>query len=145
MTHKIVRKHYVGTKSSRSKIRTFKLGQGISSPQDIRDELEDMRAVLLGEVESPIEEGIITLMEVAEAYFSRACDIEQSILRAQAEGRILKERDQHGKVTDPYHQLRTQELRSFKEMAKSATELGSRRITAASLIVQQELRGRESI
>lgn len=138
---KIIRKHSIGTKASRSKIRHFRLGEGMTSPQDIRDELEDMRDVLLGRTESPIEEGIMTLMEVAEAYFSRACDIEQQILRAQEEGRIINSASK----TNPYHQLRTQELRSFKEMAKSATELGSRRITAASLLVQQELRGRESL
>lgn len=138
---KVIRTHRISSKAERSQIRHFKLGSGMTDPQDIRDELEDMRAVLLGHVPAPIESGIMTLMEVAEAYFSRACDIEQQILRAQEEGRIIGGNTKSNK----YHTLRTQELRSFKEMAKSATELGSRRVTAASLLVQQELRGRESM
>lgn len=93
-----------------------------------------MRAVLLGEVDPPISMGIQTLMEVAEAYFSRACDIEQQILRAKAEGRSNK----------IYDSFRTQEIRSFKEMAKSATELGSRRITAMNMQLERERIGRES-
>lgn len=138
---KVVRRHKISNKAEQSRIRYFKLGSGMTDPQDIRDELEDMRAVLLGHVESPIESGIMTLMEVAEAYFSRACDIEQQILRAQEEGRIVGGNTK----TNLYHTLRTQELRSFKEMAKSAAELGSRRITAASLLAQQEMRGKESV
>jgi len=138
---RVVRRHKITSKAHQSRIRYFRLGEGLPKPQDIRDELEDMRAVLLGYVEPPIESGLMTLMEVAEAYFSRACDIEQQILRAQEEGPITGGNPK----TNLYHTLRTQELRSFKEMAKSATELGSRRITAASLLVQQELRGRESM
>lgn len=117
-----------------AKIRHFELGSGLPPLAEIRDELEDMRAVLLGEVEPPMRMGIMTLMETAEAYFSRACDIEQQILRAKAEGRSTRQ----------YDQLRTQEIRSFKEQAKSATELGSRRITAANLQYERERTGRES-
>lgn len=138
---RVVRTHRITGKAERSKIRIFKLGSGMTDPQDIRDELEDMRAVLLGTTPPPIQEGIMTLMEVAEAYFSRACDLEQQILRAQEEGRIVGGNTKANK----YHTLRTQEIRSFKEMSKSACELGSRRVTAASLLVQQELRGRESM
>jgi hypothetical protein len=144
--HRVVRKHtdHQTSVQRRSRIRTFKLGEGLPSPTKIRDELEQMRAVLLGHDDPPVTLGTITLMEVAEGYFSRACDLEQQILRAHAEGRIVKRRDGTGKMVDPYNQLRTQEIRSFKEMAKSATELGSRRITAADLRWRQETRGRET-
>ena len=115
-------------------IRHFKLGSGLPDITALRDELEDMRAVLLGEVEPLISMGIQTLMEVAEAYFSRACDIEQLILRAKAEGRSNR----------VYDSFRTQEVRSFKEMARSATVLGSRRITAMNIQLERERTGRES-
>lgn len=122
----------------RHKIRTFRLGEGLPRPGDIRDELEDMRAVLLGHEDPPTTNGILTLMEIAEAYFSRACDLEQLILRAEAEGKIMKGRNSQ------YHSLRTQEIRSFKEMAKSAADLGSRRLSAENLRWEQETWGRES-
>lgn len=117
-----------------ARIRHFELGSGLPDITALRDELEDMRAVLLGEVDPPIVMGIQTLMEVAEAYFARACDIEQLILRAKAEGRSNR----------IYDSFRTQEIRSFKEMAKSATELGSRRITAMNMQLERERVGRES-
>lgn len=127
-------------KAHRSKIRHFRLGEGLPTPEKIRDELAYMRAVLLGHEDPPIEEGIITLMEVAEGFYSRACDMEQQILRAQEEGRII------GGSTkkNPYHTLRTQEIRSFKDMSKSAAELGSRRVTWANIRYQQEQTGRET-
>lgn len=117
-------------------IRAFKLGGGLPAPQDIWAELEQMRDVLLGHEDPPIDAGISTLMEVAEGYFSRACDIEQRILHAESEGSIPKGSD--------YHTLRTQAIRSFKEMSKSAAELGSRRITAANQLFERERLGRES-
>ena len=134
-----VRRHTSG-KQARSQIRTFHLGQGLPTPSDIRDELQDMREVLLGHIDPPIEEGIMTMMEVADGYYARACDLEQQILRAQEEGRISGGNTKSNK----YHSLRTQEIRSFKEMAKNAFELGSRRVTAANIRVQQEARGREA-
>lgn len=118
-------------------IRGFKLGEGLQSPTEIRDELEEYRDVLFSRREPPIDRGVITLMEVAEGYFSRACEIEQLILRAKAEGWLPKNQG--------YETLRTQEIRSFKELSKSATELGSRRITFENLRFQQETRGLESL
>lgn len=118
-------------------IRSFRLGGGLPPAEDIWSELEQMRDVLLGHDDPPIDAGISTLMEVAEGYFSRACDIEQRILHAESEGSIPK--------GSQYHTLRTQALRSFKEMSKSAAELGSRRITAANQRYEQERIGRESV
>lgn len=120
------------------RVRQFRVGSGLPKPQDIRDELEDMRDVLLGRCDVPESApgGLIMLQEVADAYFGRACELEQLILAAQAEGHITK--------TSPYHQIRTQEIRSFKDMAKSAFELGSRRITYERLLFDQESSGREA-
>lgn len=133
---RITRQPYGDTNKQRGKIRHFRLGEGLPKPQEIRNELEEMRRVLLGHEDPPINLGLMTLMEVAEGYYSRACDIEQQIIRAEQEGRIPK--------NSGYHTLRTQEIRSFKDMSKSAAELGSRRVTYVQNLVQREKTGRES-
>jgi len=121
----------------KGKLREFHIPRGLLTPDEIREEMEDMRAVLHGHVNPPMEKGVITLMEVAEGYFSRACEIEQLILAGKAQGWLPKNKG--------YEQLRTQEIRSFKELAKAATELGSRRVTWENLRFEQERRGLESI
>ena len=121
----------------KGKVRQFRLGQGLPTPKAIRRELKGYKRVLMGFEDPPMEKGVMTLMEVAEGYFARACDIEQEILEAMAEGRITKNSE--------YGTLRTQEIRSYKELFKSATELGSRRLTFESVRVQQEMRGMESV
>jgi hypothetical protein len=117
------------------RIRTFRVGAGLPSVEKIRFEMKQMRDVLLGRVEAPVV-GLMAMQEVADAFFGRACEIEQLILEAEAEGFIDKKGE--------YHSLRTQEIRSFKEMAKSSAELGSRRLTYEKLLFDQETTGRES-
>lgn len=121
-----------------NKVRTLKLGRGVKQAIELSVELEDMRDVLLGHADVPegIHPGPLALMEVAEAYFSRACDIEQIILKKEREGSITGD--------SSLSRFRKGELRSFKEMAKSAADLGSRRLTAESLRFEQERNGRES-
>lgn len=80
-----------------------------------------MWGVLLGHIEPPMEFGIATLAEVANAYYARACEIEKHILQEEREGRIRR--------GDPMYRYRTGELRSFLNAAKRRYELGSRRIT----------------
>lgn len=80
-----------------------------------------MRDVLLGHKEPPIDKGVLTLFEVADAYFARAKEMEQVIMRAEADGQVIR-----GSKT---YKFRTGELRSFIEMSKGAAELGSRRVT----------------
>lgn len=127
-------------RSKASRIRKFRIGDApVVKVQDLRDELADMRAVLLGEVDPPVMLGISTLYEVAEGYFSRACSIEQQIL-----GMFNSPAIPNTPAIVALNKFRASELRSFKEMAKSAAELGSRRITAADLQHRQEIRGRES-
>lgn len=120
------------------RVRSFKIGEGLPKPDAIRKEMGQMRDVLMGRAEPPMS-GILALMEVADAYFARACEWEQLILAAEADGRVPKGKDSR------YHSLRTQEIRSFKELAKSACDLGSRRLTAAALRHEQESKGRESM
>lgn len=84
-----------------------------------------MREVLLGRHAPPIENGVMTMMEVADAYLARAREMEQLLLRWEADGHVLKGSKQY--------RFRTGELRSFIESARSSVELGSRRVTAAKM------------
>lgn len=103
----------------------FIVGTGIGSLDLLREELDDARDLLLGRLEPPFDNGVLTMMEVADALYCRGKEIEQLILRAEAEGKILKN-------TEPYR-FRTGELRSFLDLARSCVELGSRRVTTARL------------
>jgi hypothetical protein len=133
----VVKKGVPKKQNHKGHVRSFTIGGGLPTPRQIRSELKGYRNVLMSREEPPMQKGVMTLMEVAEAYFARTCEIEQEILEAQQEGRIPK--------TGEYNTLRTQEIRSFKELFKSATELGSRRITFESLRYQKEMRGLESL
>lgn len=104
-------------------MRHFQLGEGVDSLHDLRVELDEMTDVLMGRVPPPVDRGILTLHEVADAYYARAKEMEGKILQAEADGTVLR-----GTKT---YKFRTGQLRSFIEMAKGAAELGSRRVTAA--------------
>lgn len=91
----------------------------------MRSELDTMRDVLMGRQQPPMENGVMTLMEVADAYFARAKEMEQIIHRHEADGVVLR--------GSKHYKFRTGELRSFIELAKGAVELGSRRITNAKM------------
>jgi hypothetical protein len=105
-------------------VRVFKIADR-GTLQSWYQELDEMRDVLLGRIQPPMSNGIMTLMEVADAYYGRAKEIEQIIHRAESEGSVVR-----GSRT---YKFRTGELRSFIEMAKGASELGSRRLTDARL------------
>lgn len=101
-------------------VRYFKLGEGFDLVQ-MKDELRDYVDVLLGRVDPPILAGTMTLMEIAEAYHARACEMEMELLEMEAEGAVLR-------GSRPY-KFRTGQLRTFREMAAKSIDLGSRRIT----------------
>lgn len=105
-------------------MRPFPIGSG-TTLREWQLELDEMREVLLGRQPPPISSGVLTLMEVADAYCSRAREMEQLLLRAEADGTVIKGSKQY--------RFRTGELRSFIEMARGAVELGSRRVTAAKM------------
>lgn len=75
----------------------------------------------------------MTLMEVANAYYSRAKEIEFRIHEGERLGEIQKGGD--------LYRFRTGELRDFIDLAKSAQELGSRRLTDAMREYQGRLGG----
>lgn len=117
-------------------LRAVPLGYGVPSLPALVEELEDMRDVLLGRKEPPIRKGTLTLMEVADAYYARAAEITM----------ILQQKEREGQVTkgSAHYKFRTGELRTFMEIAKHATDLGSRRITDEQIRFDKERYGRES-
>lgn len=96
----------------------------------MREELQEMWDVLLGRNEPPITRGVLTLMEVAEAYYARAAEMTAHIQQQEAEGIVAK--------GTSLYKFRTGELRTFMEAAKSAADLGSRRVTFARLEFDME-------
>lgn len=88
-------------------------------------ELEDYTDVLMGRTKPPHNNGVATLVEIANAYYSRAKELEMLIYMKQLEGKV--------KTGDPYYKFRTGALRSFIDLSKAAMDLGSRRITVATL------------
>jgi hypothetical protein len=79
----------------------------------------------MGREPSPVDNGVLSLMETASAYHARALEMNMMLHRAEANGTVEK-----GTV---YYKFRTGELRDFIELAKGACDLGSRRLTAAQL------------
>lgn len=121
---------------SRGKLRAFHVGEGLPTPAKMMEELQDMTDVLMGRTDPPLDAGYLTLMETADAYFARASELTMLIHEAEREGRVTK--------GSAYTKFRTSELREFKELAKRASELGSRRLTNEQLIYEMAQHGRES-
>lgn len=112
------------------------VGEGIYAVPKLRHEMDQMLDVLMGRVDPPVSHGVLTLMEVADAYFARAKEMTIHIHRMEADGEVKK--------GDPLYRFRTGELRDFMELAKEAADLGSRRLTKESLMFEQSRTGRES-
>jgi len=96
---------------------------------ELKSELLDMTDVLVGRKEPPIDRGVFTLHEVADAYFARAAEITMLLQQAEREGHVAK--------GSAHYKFRTGELRTFLEMAKRASDLGSRRLTFAQMMYQE--------
>ncbi len=92
---------------------------------NMRIELDEYTEVLLGRQTPPIENGELTLMEYANAVYSRAMELTMMIQRAESEGQVIK--------GSRYYKFRTGELRTFTELALRAIDLGSRRVTWAQM------------
>lgn len=122
--------------ASRGRLRAFQVGEGLDPPAKMMEELQDMTDVLMGRVDPPLDAGYLTLMETADAYYARASEMTMLIHEAEREGRITK--------GSAYTKFRTSELRTFRELAKAASELGSRRLTQEQLRFEQSRLGRDS-
>jgi len=117
--------------------RTIQLGHGLPTVDKMWEEIQKMTNVLMGRDEIEEEFGILALMEIADAYYARGCEMTMLIQHGEREGTVMKGSD--------YTRFRTGELRTFTDMAKRAADLGSRRLTMARLLQDQELNGRESV
>ena len=124
------------TQSAKGHLRAVPLGAGVPSLTVMASEIQDMTDVLLGRVAPPIDAGHLTLMEVADAYYARAAELTMLLQRAEREGQVTK--------GSAHYKFRTGELRTFLEMAKRSADLGSRRLTHESLMIEAIMLGRES-
>lgn len=119
---------------SDGRLRAFHVHEGLPPIPQMMAELQDMTDILLGRDDPPVNNGVSTLMEVADAYFARASEMTMLIQHAEREGTVMK--------GDNYYRFRTGELRTFAEMCKRAAELGSRRITMEQMRLEAERYGR---
>lgn len=94
----------------------------------MREELADMKDVLLGRKKPPIDTGLSTLMEISEAFHARAKEMEMHLHEAEADGHVLR--------GSKHYKFRVGELRDFIELVSKSMDLGSRRMSAAQLEIQ---------
>lgn len=87
----------------------------------LQTELDGYMNVVLGRVPPPFDNGVMTLMEFANTVLARLTEIEIAILRAEAEGSIIK--------GSRIYKFRTGELRTAQELFGKTQDLGSRRVT----------------
>lgn len=92
--------------------------------------------VLIGRSAAPLKKDQLDLMEIADAYYSRATELTFLIHSLERKGDV--------KRGDSYYKVRTGELEDFREACKRAVELGSRRLTALQLEYNQSTRGLNS-
>lgn len=114
-------------------LNSVRIEAGLPEAGEIKEELLHYANVLLGREPCPIESPYLAMQEVATAYHSRAREIEMMIYELEAEGVIMR--------GSPLYKLRTGSLRSFIDLAKRCAELGSRRMSQESLLMQQRLDG----
>jgi hypothetical protein len=121
---------YTGTR-----LRTTEVGFQLLPVHKLIEELEGYWDVLLGRTDSPVT-GMHALQEVADQYYARASEMTALIQRYEADGTIEKGSE--------LVKFRTGELRTFREVAARAADLGSRRLTALSVESEQARLGKES-
>lgn len=108
----------------------YRIKLGLPHLEDLRDELDEYMAVLMGREESPVDVGEMTLMEAANVYHARAREIEMLIYRGEVEGMIPR--------NSKLYKFRTGELRSFLDLSSKAIELGSRRLTFYKMLWDEQ-------
>jgi hypothetical protein len=117
------------------KLRDVPLALGLPTIEELEEELFGYVDVLLGRQEPPLDAGLLSMMEIANAYLSRAMELDMMIHAGERDRSIMR--------SSPYYKLRTGELRTFIDLAKRCQELGSRRLTEAQLLADAERTGNE--
>jgi len=105
------------------RLRKLTMGEGLGSVDELREELDGYLNVLMGRKPPPIDNGVLTLQEYANAVYSRAAELTMLILRGESDNKLAK--------GSRIYRFRTGELRTFMELAAKASDLGSRRLTQA--------------
>lgn len=111
-----------------SALRKFAPPEGVPPLGQVRKEMNEYVSVLMGRQDSPFDNGVATLAEYASIVLARGLEIQMRLHRAEADGNVSR--------GDPWYIYRTGELRDFIELAKSAYDIGSRRVTVAQMEVQ---------
>ena len=109
------------------------MGEGATNLRVLEAEIDGYWQILLGRVDLPIDNGVLSLMETAVAMYSRASEITASIQKDEYQGTVS--RGSRG------YRFRTGPLRTFMEACSKMIDLGSRRLTAAKL--ESEMRDHE--
>jgi len=108
-------------------------GNVMTQVKKFENEIEHYSDVIFGREEAPISSGISTMYEISVAYYARAKEIEMYCKKFESGIDV-------GKTRHPLYKFRTGQLNVFIEMIKELTKLGSRRITVAQMMLQEDLR-----
>ena len=108
-------------------------GNAMEMVRKFEAELTHYNDVVFGRTQSPVSEGISSMYEISVAYYARAKEIEMYCKKFESGIDV-------GKTRHPLYKFRTGQLNVFIEMIKELTKLGSRRITVAQMMLQEDLR-----
>jgi len=106
-------------------------GNTMDQVRNFERELDGYNNVIFGRQETPIKNGVSTMYELAVAYYARAKEIEMYCKKFESGIDV-------GKTRHPIYRFRTGQLNVFIEMVKELAKLGSRRITVAQMMLQED-------
>ena len=106
-------------------------GNSMEQVRKFERELEGYNNVIFGREDTPISNGVSTMYELSVAYYARAKEIEMYCKKFESGIDI-------GKTKHPIYKYRTGQLNVFIEMVKELAKLGSRRITVAQMMLQED-------
>lgn len=129
----------VNSEPTASLLRPVNVGSYLPSPEDLHIELQDYYDKLIGraKIDALNYDNSIALMEIADAYYTRALEIKFLIHKMEREGTVRRGTGSK----DPYYLFRTGELEDFLEACKRSVETGSRRLSAAQYELERTIRG----
>tara|TARA_B100001559_G_scaffold314161_1_gene314158 strand:+ start:399 stop:803 length:405 start_codon:yes stop_codon:yes gene_type:complete len=107
------------------------IGNTMEQVRQFERELDGYNNVIFGRTESPISSGVSTMYELAVAYYARAKEIEMYCKKFESGIDV-------GKTRHPIYKFRTGQLNVFIELVKELSKLGSRRITVAQMMLQED-------
>ncbi len=106
-------------------------GNSMEQVRRFEIELDGYNNVIFGREQTPVTTGVSTMYELAVAYYARAKEIEMYCKKFESGIDV-------GKTRHPIYKFRTGQLNVFIEMVKELAKLGSRRITVAQMMLQED-------